>query len=197
MTNDQGCPGPRGRRRDATIDERILSAARRQLARVGYQALSLSAVAQEACTTRQALYRRWPDKATLATDAMCATGELEAACLSDDPRSDLAGALAEYQLVASSAAHASLAGTMLQEATDAASRVQYGRMVVAPRLGRIRVILERARDLGLVDAEADLEVAMTLPTGALYESQLAGLPIPDDWARRAAALLWRAIGGAE
>jgi AcrR family transcriptional regulator len=44
-----------GRSRDASIDDRVLAAAARQLAASGYEALSVAAVADEAGTTRQAL----------------------------------------------------------------------------------------------------------------------------------------------
>lgn len=36
----------------------------------GYESMSLAAVAHEARTTRQALYRRWPTKADLAAAAV-------------------------------------------------------------------------------------------------------------------------------
>ena len=57
------------------------------------------------------------------------------------------------------------------------------------------MILEHARALGLIDDQADIEVAITLPSGALYELQLAGVPAPDDWPARTATLIWRALGG--
>lgn len=188
------CAG-RGRRRDASIDARILSAARRQLACLGYEAMSLASVAEEAGTTRQALYRRWPDKAQLAAQAVCPRETLAALCVSDDPRADLEAELTEFERAMSAPEVRSLAGTMLQDATDAASRAEYGRRVITPRLERIRVILEHARGLGLIDADADVEVAVTLPTGAWYERQLADLSAPADWPARTAALIWRALGG--
>ena len=61
---------------------------------------------------------------------------------------------------------------------------------------RIRVILERAQRLGLIDADADLEVAVTLGTGSWYARALAGDDPPPGWPARAAALVWRAVGGA-
>ena len=60
----------RGRARDPGIDARVLAVAHRHLSELGYEAMSVAAVAQEAGTTRQALYRRWPDKASLAADAL-------------------------------------------------------------------------------------------------------------------------------
>ncbi|MBS2554019.1 helix-turn-helix transcriptional regulator, partial [Catenulispora sp. NL8] len=59
-----------GRARDNAIDARILTAAKRQLAVLGYEGMSIAAVALEAGTTRQALYRRWPSKAALAAAAV-------------------------------------------------------------------------------------------------------------------------------
>jgi AcrR family transcriptional regulator len=184
-----------GRRRDDSIDARILSAARRQLACKGYEGMSLASVAEEACTTRQALYRRWRDKAGLAADAVGPDAQLRMLCVSDDPRADLGRELAEFEQLMRAPEQRSLAGTMLQDATDEKSRAEYGRRVIGPRLQRIRVILEHARQLGLLDAEADIEVALTLPTGALYEQTLSGLPIPEDWSTRTATLIWRALGG--
>src|SRR6266487_2888909 len=65
----------RGRARDPGIDARVLAAAHRHLSALGYEAMSVAAVAQEAGTTRQALYRRWPDKASLAADALKAAAD--------------------------------------------------------------------------------------------------------------------------
>ncbi len=195
MTTRLTCTSRSGRKRDASIDERILNAARRQLSCVGYEAMSLASVADEACTTRQALYRRWQNKSELAADAVAQHGDMEALCVSDDPRGDLERELADFARNMALPDQRSLAGTMLQDGTDAASRSEYGRRVIAPRLERIRVILEHARSLGQIDEDADIEVAVALPTGAWYERQLAGLSAPPDWPARTAKLIWRALGG--
>jgi AcrR family transcriptional regulator len=189
------CAAVRGRRRDAAIDARILAAARRQLSCLGYEGMSLAAVAEEACTTRQALYRRWPDKAQLAAEAIAVTVPLDALRVSSDPRADLERELDDFQRAMTAPSHASLAGTMLQDATDPRSREQYRLHVIAPRLERIRAILEHARDMGLLATDADIEIALTLPTGGWYERQLACLDAPDDWSSRTAGLVWRALGG--
>jgi AcrR family transcriptional regulator len=189
------CAALRGRRRDSAIDARILIAARRQLSCLGYEGMSLASVAEEACTTRQALYRRWPDKAQLAAEAISATVPLDALLVSADPRADLELELDDFQKAMTSPGHVSLAGTMLQDATDPKSREQYRRHVIEPRLERIRAILEHARDLGLIAKDADIEMALTLSTGGWYERHLAGLEAPADWSSRTADLVWRALGG--
>src|SRR5262249_60605931 len=59
----------RGRARDPGIDTRVLAVAHRHLSALGYEAMSVAAVAQEAGTTRQALYRRGPGQARPAPPA--------------------------------------------------------------------------------------------------------------------------------
>lgn len=189
------CAVGRGRRRDAAIDGRILAAARRQLSCLGYEGMSLASVAEEACTTRQALYRRWPDKAQLAAEAIAVTVPLDALRVSADPKADLERELDVFQQAMAAPSHMSLAGTMLQDATDPRSREEYRRHVIEPRLERIRAILEHARDVGLVDRDADIEMALTLATGGWYERHLAGLDAPVDWSSRTAHLVYRALGG--
>jgi len=185
----------RGRARDPGIDARVLAAAHRHLSALGYEAMSVAAVAHEAGTTRQALYRRWPDKASLAADALKAAADAEPQSATGDPLADLVAELADFQRGVSRPGRLSLVGTMLQEGTAPQARKRYQAQVIAPRRQRILAILERARLLGLIDAEADLEVAVTLGTGSWYARALAGDDPPPNWPARAAVLVWRAAGG--
>lgn len=185
----------RGRQRDGAIDARVLEAANHQLAAGGYEALSLSAVAQEACTTRQALYRRWPTKVELVADAIRAAGDEATTADSDDPRHDLELELTDFRRAISRPGALSLAATMLQDSTHAASRECYRTHVINPRGRRIRQILERARHMGLIDPEADVETAAGIPAGSWFGRQLAGEEVSADWAQRTAALVWRSVGG--
>ena len=190
-------PGRRpGRARDPGIDARVLAVAHRHLSALGYEAMSVAAVAQEAGTTRQALYRRWPDKASLAADALKAAADAGPEVTTDDPLADLAAELADFQRGVSRPGRLSLVGSMLQDSVAPGPRKRYQAQIIAPRRARIRAILERAQRLGLIDADADLEVAVTLGTGSWYARALAGDDPPPGWPARAAALVWRAVGGA-
>jgi AcrR family transcriptional regulator len=189
-------PQTRGRKRDPGIDRRVLAVAGRQLAASGYEAMSVAAVAHEAGTTRQAVYRRWPTKASLATAALQqAADEAATADQSDDPYRDLVAELANFQWGVSLPGRMSLVGTMLQDGVEPAVRARYQERVIAPRRRRLRAILERARKQGLIDEDADLEIAVTLATGSWYARALAGQPPPPHWPERTAALVWRAVGG--
>lgn len=185
----------RGRPRDVDIDHRVLDIARRHLAQHGYEAMSLVAIADEAGTTRQALYRRWPSKADLATAAIEAMARADERQPSDDPFADLVAELEAFRNGVSRPDGLSMVGTMLNSATDPELVALYRQRVVARRRARLRKILERARDSGLLDADADLDIALAMLTGNWYARALAGDPPPRRWPYRTAALVWRALGG--
>jgi AcrR family transcriptional regulator len=185
-----------GRARDSAIDARILAVAGRHLARDGYAAMSLAAVAQEAGTTRQALYRRWPGKAELAAAVVAALDEEEPGDLAaDNPFTTLVAELTDFQRGVSKPGRLSLVGTMLQDTTDPDLRARYRSRVIAPRRARLLAALEAARGQGHLAPDADLEIALTMCTGAWYGRELAGAPIPVNWPYRTASLIWRALGG--
>jgi AcrR family transcriptional regulator len=185
-----------GRTRDAAIDTRVLMVAKRHLSRDGYDGMSVSAVAQEAGTTRQALYRRWPTKADLAAAVI---GSIEdsptPAVRHEDPLAALVAELEDFVHGVSMPGRMSLVGAMLQETADPGVVAHYQARVIAPRRARIMGILCDARRLELIDRDADLELAVTMCTGSWYARALAGDTPPPDWPQRAAALVWRSVGG--
>ena len=185
----------RGRRRDASIDARILDVASRHLAERGFEAVSLAAVAEEAGTTRQALYRRWPTKEALLGDVIRSGADKAGAVAAEDPRLALELELADFEQAMNRRGAISIVGTMLQESTPHGARECYRDNVLEPRQRRLHDILGRARESGQIDASADLDVAISFATGAWYARALAGDSAPADWASRTAALLWRAVGG--
>ncbi|MFD1536650.1 TetR/AcrR family transcriptional regulator [Nonomuraea guangzhouensis] len=184
-----------GRARDASIDARILAVARRHLSAYGYERMSLAAVAEEAGTSRPALYRRWPGKAELAAAAVATLEEPGQDAPTGDPFADLVAELADFQNAVSRPGRMSLVGTMLQDTTTPDVLARYRARVIAPRRRRLHAILDTARRRGLIDADADLEVAVTLCTGNWYARALAHDQPPEHWPQRTAALVWRAVGG--
>jgi AcrR family transcriptional regulator len=185
-----------GRPRDPDIDAAVLAAARRQLATHGYDGMSLVAVAEEAGTTRQALYRRWPTKADLATAAIASMSRAAERPDTDDPYADLVAELAAFHTGVTRPNGISMVGSMLQDATDPHLKSLYRERLVAPRRARLRHILERAAAAGLIDAEADIDHAVAACTGILYALHLTGRRISKDWPTRTAEFVWRGVGGA-
>jgi AcrR family transcriptional regulator len=187
--------GRAGRARDATIDARILAVAARHLSRDGYQGMSLAAIAEEAGTTRQALYRRWPGKPELAAAVVASMADDGEATAPADPYTALVAELTDFERGVSRPGRLSLVGTMLQDTTRADVLARYRARVIAPRRRRILAILETAREVGLIDADADLEIAVTMCTGSWYGRALAESVPPPRWPERTATLVWRALGG--
>lgn len=184
-----------GRPRDVGIDDAILTATRELLAAGGYEALTLSAVAGLAGTTRPAIYRRWEDKADLATAAIAAMSEAAARPPTDDPYADLVGELKAFRRGISRPHGTALAATMLLEGTDHRLVDRYRERIVAPRRRRIREILERARDSGVIARHDDLDLAVSTLVGSWYGYAVAGQTPPHNWAELVAAHCWRALGG--
>lgn len=184
-----------GRTRDGQIDARVLAVAKRHLARHGYDGMSFAAIAQEAGTTRQAIYRRWPTKADLAAAAVDSIEDSAAPAIPPEPLAALVAELTDFVAGVSRPGRMSLVGAMLQETADPGVVERYRARVIAPRRARILAVLRAAQQLDLIDRDADLEVAVTMCTGSWYGRALAGDPPPADWPQRAAALVWRAVGG--
>ena len=65
-----GMAPPRHRRRGQTLESAILRAAWAELEAVGYQGLSMDAVAARAGTSKAVLYRRWAGRAELVLAAL-------------------------------------------------------------------------------------------------------------------------------
>jgi AcrR family transcriptional regulator len=183
----------RGRRRDDTIDARVLGITNRHLAERGFAALSISAIADEACTTRQALYRRWPTKERLVADAIRIAGGSDAVCVSDDPRADLEHELAAW-VQDDTTAGLAMAGAMLERETPEDARDCYREHVLAAPQQRMTDILVHAQALKRIDVDADVAGAVGVAIGAAYVAHLSGSIAPD-WPARTAALVWRALGG--
>lgn len=64
-----------GRPRDKTLDTAIMRAAIYLLDERGYAAVTIDAIAERANTSKTAIYRRWPRKASIVMDAFLAAAE--------------------------------------------------------------------------------------------------------------------------
>lgn len=183
-----------GRPRDTDLDLAIVHAAQELLSEVGYEALSIAAVADRAGTTRPAVYRRYGDKPGLAIAAISALAITLVPTPSEDPLEDLVAELSAFRRGITGVNGLALAAVALSDATDDDVRAAYRRQIVAPRRARIGAILDRAHEAGaLTGSPADRRVAVTMCTGSWYAYALAGETPPRDWPRRVASLVWHAL----
>ena len=189
-------PSP-GRPRDTELDEASLEAARELRGDVGYEALSLAAIATRAGTTRPAIYRRYADKDEIAVAAIASLSEATAPKPSGDHRRDLLAELQSFRSGIVAANGLPLAASILTDATSPSVKAAYRKRVVAPRRARLAAILQAAHRADEITAgPADQRVAITMCTGSWYGFAIAGTPPPTDWAARTARLVWAAVGGA-
>ncbi|MFN8021043.1 MAG: TetR/AcrR family transcriptional regulator [Acidimicrobiales bacterium] len=185
---------PVGRPRDPDLDRAILEAARQHLAAHGYEAMSVLAVAEAAGTTRQALYRRFPSKADLATAAIAGMSRADERPDTGDPYADLVTELRAFHQGVTRPNGLGLVGAMLQDATEPELRSLFRERIVQPRRTRFESILRRGVATGQLAADADIDLAVAACSGTLYALALAGRPVPD-WPARTATHVWRACGG--
>ena len=184
-----------GRPRNAAIDDAIIDATLSRLASDGFAGMSLSDVASDAGTSRQALYRRWPDKTALVVDAIAKLARTDPPQPTGAHFDDLVAELTHFRHCISEPGALPLAGLMIGEGVEPAVRDTYEREIVSPRRARIRAILEAAIRSGDLPESADLLVAGSFLTGSWYALSLAHTPIPDDWPQRTATAVWAACRG--
>jgi AcrR family transcriptional regulator len=182
---------PPGRPRDERATRAITEAALRQLSELGYARLSMESVASEAGVARATVYRRFKDKADLITAAIAGNpGGRFPGEPSDDPRADLVAYLEAFdERFAESCIE--VVGTLLGSRQERAALTLHRRRVVEPRMAYVRTLLVRARELGEIGADTDVDLVVQMLTGSVLARRVSGASSPPHWARRAVDMIWR------
>jgi AcrR family transcriptional regulator len=150
-----------GRRRDEARGQEILRAALEGVAALGYDRLTLDDVAARAHAGKATLYRRWPSKAALITDAVMAFHVELTAPDTGSLRGDLDAILATLQRGADDDARlvmAVCAGLSTAASRDPELAVAFWDHIVGPRRRLLLDVLERGRGRGEVAPDRDLEL---------------------------------------
>jgi AcrR family transcriptional regulator len=164
---------------DGSRDEALRESALTLLAEVGYDRLTLDAVAARARAGKATIYRRWSGKAEMVVDALCSTkGMFEV-----PDTGSLAGDLRAVANALSGPANRFDARVTLGMITalghDVELRGVFRERFLEPRMTGFRQLLERAVIRGEIEAERDLEfIAQLFPALALQHLVLNG-EIPD------------------
>lgn len=171
-----GAPRPRV---EGERESEILDAALVLLCRVGYDRLTMDAVAAEAKASKATLYRRWSGKPSLVVDAILRTKEALQA-----PEVDT-GSLRE-DLVQMACGHGGLTDTRSAEIMaglvtalhhDPDFAVEFRTRVLGPKIEIGRRVFERARARGEITADLDLDLLSNALAGIiLHRSFVLGLP---------------------
>ena len=167
-----------GRPRDEAREQAILDAAIDLLADVGYEALSIEAVANRAKSSKATIYRRWPGKAELIAEAVRRRSEpmLEPAD-TGSLRGDL---LAMVQQMCDSMQGVD-GGLFCGLAVAARSDAEFGRLMSSHmhehKLRSMALIVSRAQDRGELPPAADPALLLQVVPGMALFQQMTGEPL--------------------
>jgi AcrR family transcriptional regulator len=160
----------------------ILDAAVVLLNQVGYDRLTMDAVATEAKASKATLYRRWSTKAALVVDAILRSKETLQAPETDTGslRGDLLAMACGRGGLTDERTSQTMAGVITALHHDPDFAEEFRSRVVAPKLEAGRRVFERARARGEITADLDLDLlAPALGAIVLHRSFLLGLPVDE------------------
>jgi AcrR family transcriptional regulator len=177
--------GPRQRPRvEGGREEEILDATVATLAELGYDRLTMDAVATASKASKATLYRRWSTKAELVVDAI---SRAKGACpVADDvDTGSLRGDLIEMSCVeggfASQMPMSVMAGLLTALCRDADLQNAFQERFLAPRIAVVNKIYERAVQRGEIAADVDIELlARTLPAVIIHYAFVLGIAPSDE-----------------
>jgi AcrR family transcriptional regulator len=168
-----------GRYLDSSRDPILRETALVLLAEVGYDRLTMDAVAARARAGKTTIYRRWPGKAELVVDALNSLKGVPDIPDTGSLRQDLR-VLAESITSAESRFGAQVTIGMLNAlAHDAELRRVFQEKFIAPRMAAFRTVFERAVARGEMPDGHDLDLlARLFPALALHQLAMSG-ELPD------------------
>ena len=165
-------------------EREILEATLEVLAEVGYDRLTMDAVATRAKASKATLYRRWNGKAELVVEAVCAHKEAPVVPDTGSLRGDLMAAYCGLGGL-DPRFMAILAAVVTAMGRDEEFATIYRRDFIAPKQAAMRTVLERAVARGEISEEVDLDLlGPALPGIVLHRVFLLGdEPTPELVAR--------------
>lgn len=178
--------------RGEAVDAVILDAAKELLLRHGYGGLSIEAVVERTGVAKTTIYRRYRNKADLATAAIAAYVEIDPQPLPDDPRAALVEFMRRFRERMIAGGTGVLA-SILVERGDPSVLDLHRQRVIHPRIAAARTLLEAARDRGDIRADADLDLALAMIVGSFFATRIAGWEDDEDWAERVVELAWAGL----
>ena len=152
MTTD---PARAGRPRDPDRDRRLIAAAQELLAEVGYDRLTMDAVAARAGMGKATAYRRWSGKAALVADAVAALQLSQPLPDTGSVREDLL-VLASTFIDHDTHRNAVIAGLVTAMARDPHLREVASTAFDRPRFAPYTAVIEAAVTRGEVDPGVDV-----------------------------------------
>ena len=176
-------PQPEGTRPrvEGDREQEIFDATLRVLEEVGYDRLTMDAVASAARASKATLYRRWNGKVSLVIDALLSQKAPHDLPDTGTLRGDLiatfcgAGGLTDHSAVAT------FASVLTAISRDAEFAEAFRQRVIGPKAAMGRLVFERARDRGELRDGVDIDLLAPALAGiCLHRLFLMGLPPDQD-----------------
>ncbi|MEU0089693.1 TetR/AcrR family transcriptional regulator C-terminal ligand-binding domain-containing protein [Kribbella sp. NPDC006257] len=176
--------GPRQRPRvEGGREEEILDATVEVVAELGYDRLTMDAVATAAKASKATLYRRWSTKAELVVDAI---SRAKGCPMPEDVdtgslRGDLISMSCNEGGFTSELPMSVMAGLLTALHRDADLQKAFKERFLAPRLALTNGVFERAVQRGEIGAEVDIELlSQTLPAVIIHHAFVLGIEPTED-----------------
>jgi AcrR family transcriptional regulator len=170
----------RGRQLDSSRDVALRDAALELLSEIGYDRLTMDAVATRARSSKTTIYRRWPGKAELIVDAL---NSLKGSPLEPDTGS-LQG---DLDLIARASADRDtqfdaqlMMGLITALARDCELRQVFQERLVEPRSAILKSVFERAVRRGEVAEGRNLDLLVLLYPALMFHHLLTSNETADD-----------------
>ena len=160
MSTQVEAPHPRPRV-EGDREVEILDAALEVLADVGYDRLTMDAVAQRAKASKATLYRRWNGKVSLVIDALTHHHQHDATATPVDTgslRGDLIESYCGHGGLTDKPEVAAFGAILTAVMRDPEFAAAFRRDVIAPKLAASRTLFARAIERGEIDPGVDIEL---------------------------------------
>jgi AcrR family transcriptional regulator len=182
------------RPRNPDTEQRILQVALRQLSSEGYSRMSIDSIALDAGVSKPTIYRRWPNKADLATAAVRSLQLSEPVVDTGSTVGDLTGILQNFQRNLLRPNGLALVGTVLAEEAHTPELLRLFReRIVAPRRAMLAEVLDRAKKRKEIKRGVVIGAAVNMLVGGFYAHYLASPEIPASYPADLVAIVWRGI----
>ncbi len=185
MTPTAGTDAGARPRVEGDREQEILDATLDVLAEVGYDRLTMDAVAAAARASKATLYRRWSTKAALVIDAMTSQKVAHPAADTGNLRDDLIGTFCGMGGVTDPRQMAILASVITAIGRDQEFAEAFRRDFIGPKAAATLSIFVRAKERGEVKDDVDLDIVVpALPGIVLHRTFLLGQPPTADCIER-------------
>ena len=162
-------------------EQEILGATLQVLADVGYDRLTMDAVATAAKASKATLYRRWNGKASLVIDALLSVKGTPELPDTGTLRGDLLATFCGLGGLTDHASVATFASVLTAISIDEDFAEQFRTHVIAPKSAASRAVFERARDRGELRDDADIDLLAPALAGImLHRLFLMGIAPDED-----------------